>query len=556
MSAAYFEALISIAPDGVISIDESQRIALFNRGAELIFGYTADEVLGQPLILLLPESVRRGHQAHVEAFSASGVPARMLSERRVIHGRRKNGELFPAEASISNACIEGRSYYTAVVRDISERVQLDAKRQALFDQEHEARTQAERASARASLLARASTLLDASLDQEDTLDALSRVCVPELASLCVIDLADDGRVRRRVFVGPDAPSPDVARGLARYPKDSPRGFVTRPALIDGRSVLVRHVAEADLSDLAQDEEHLKLWRRVAPTSYMCAPLRAGDRIAGAIALVAGKGRRPYDAADLALLDEIASRASLAMENARLYDEARHATALRDDVLAIVSHDLRNPLATISMALGRLEAESDPTDTRHAELLGIARESAEWMQRMIQDLLDVASIDAGRLSVEPASADMVVVLVQAGTLFEQLLADQGIRFALDLPEFLPQVSVDQERILQLVGNLLSNAAKYTPAGGRITLSARDAGREIVVSVRDTGSGIPHNDVPHLFDRYWHARRTAKTRGTGLGLSIVKGIVDAHRGRLWVDTIEGTGSVFSFALPVPRESPRSA
>jgi signal transduction histidine kinase len=326
--------------------------------------------------------------------------------------------------------------------------------------------------------------------------------------------------------------------------------------MEGRSVLVRHVAEADLLDLAQDEKHLELWRRVSPTCYMCAPLRAGNRIAGAIALFSGEERRRYDVADLALLDEIASRASLAMENARLYYQARHAIALRDDVLAIVSHDLRNPLATISMALARLEEEPERSAPKRAELLHIAHESADSMQSMIQDLLDVASIDAGHLSVERVNADLVILLVQAGALFEQLFADQGIDFALDVPEYLPRVAVDRERILQLLGDLLSNALKFTPAGGHVTLSARDKGNEVVVSVRDTGCGIPHDDLPHLFDRFWFSRRGAKARGTGLGLSIAKGIVEAHGGRIWADTVEGAGSVFSFTLPVSDESPRTA
>jgi signal transduction histidine kinase len=280
---------------------------------------------------------------------------------------------------------------------------------------------------------------------------------------------------------------------------------------------------------------------------MCAPLLAGGGITGAIALVAGVGRRHYDHSDLALLDEIACQASLAMENARLFAKARHATTLRDDVLAVVSHDLRNPLAAISMVIGRLEEVPELKGENPTRLLHIARDSIEWMQHMIQDLLDVASIDAGRLSIEPASTDLVILLVQAGTLFERLFADQAITFGLDLPEWLPPVRADYERILQVVGNLLSNAAKFTPPTGQVTLSAHAREHEVVVSVRDTGRGVPPSDLPHLFDRFWHARRGAKVRGTGLGLSIAKGIVDAHGGRIWIDTPRASGSVFSFALP---------
>lgn len=227
-----------------------------------------------------------------------------------------------------------------------------------------------------------------------------------------------------------------------------------------------------------------------------------------------------------------------------------------DILAVVSHDLRNPLATIAMAISRLGDGTDVPERRRTECLKLANASIEWMQRMIQDLLDAASIDAGRLSVEQRESDLVVLLVLAASMFEDRCAELGITLKTELPERLPRVNIDADRILQLVGNLMSNAVKFAPSGSRITLSVIDRGRDVVVSVRDEGPGIPAEHVPHLFDRFWHARRGARSQGTGLGLCIAKGIAEAHDGHLWVETIEGLGSTFLFSIPQPLHTPRTA
>lgn len=547
--ASHHEAIVQLAIDAIISIDEAHRIVLFNRGAEIIFGYQASEVLGQSLTMLLPEHAREVHESHVRRFATSGVGARLMSERDPVEGRRKNGELFPAEVAISHVRSGGRSIFTAMLRDISERRQAEAERRDLLAREREARTKAERISARAALLVRAGEALDRSLDYETTLASLSGFCVPALGVLCVIDLfADDGSVRRVAVSHDSDGSTRVADLLSKYPIDLTRGFLTRPALLEGRPTLQRHVTDEDLRRISQDEEHLQLWRSLAPTSYLCVPLAVSGRVFGALGLVAGPGRRRYDKEDLSLISQLAARAALAIDNARLYAQARRASALRDEALAMVTHDLRNPLATIQMATTRLEEEHDAAPDRRAQLLQITRQSLDWMHRMIQDLLDVASIDAGRLSVERVRTNVADALKSAGLQFESAFAQRGIRFLADVPDTLPLVEADEDRIRQLLANLLSNAAKFASQNGRVTLVARSQEGELTVSVSDDGPGIPPHQVPNVFTRFWHARRGAATRGTGLGLSIAKGIAEAHGGRIWVESREGEGSTFFFAIPV--------
>ncbi|HVX39214.1 MAG TPA: ATP-binding protein [Gemmatimonadaceae bacterium] len=244
--------------------------------------------------------------------------------------------------------------------------------------------------------------------------------------------------------------------------------------------------------------------------------------------------------------EAAERAS--ERNAELYARARHATELRDEILGIVSHDLRNPVAAISTALERLEEDGGLSPEARRRLFRIMRDSIEWMKRMIQDLLDAASIDAGRLSIEPGPEDLAFVLRTAYALHEPSFADADVALALDVPEQLPRVEVDGERMLQAIGNLLSNAVKFTPRGGHVVLGASTRESEIVVTVQDDGPGIPAEDLPHVFDRFWHTRRSSRTRGTGLGLGIAKAIVEAHGGRIEVESTLGRGSCFSFSVPV--------
>jgi signal transduction histidine kinase len=169
---------------------------------------------------------------------------------------------------------------------------------------------------------------------------------------------------------------------------------------------------------------------------------------------------------------------------------------------------------------------------------------------MQDLLDVASIEAGRLSIE-AEPQSVNDLIESGLeLVREQAAERNVALKGPGVGRLPLVEVDGHRVQQVLGNLIGNALKFTPPDGCISVFASYDDREVTIHVNDTGPGIPAADLPHVFDRFWHARRGAATRGTGLGLAIVQGIVRAHGGRVWADSVVGVGSTFSFTLPVYR------
>jgi signal transduction histidine kinase len=262
----------------------------------------------------------------------------------------------------------------------------------------------------------------------------------------------------------------------------------------------------------------------------------------------GKKVGKFTESDEAILTQLAQLCSVALENARLYKAAQDATRARDDLVAIVSHDLRNPIHTINMAAAFLLEVAPPVDRRitSRRQLEVIQRQANRANRLISDLLDVAKIQAGGLTVEPVPVDVLSLVQEALESANPLATSNQLKLCREVEDDGARVLSDRDRVLQVFANLLGNAIKFTPKGGEITIRAESAGSEIRFGVCDTGPGIPPEHLPHVFDRYWQAKSTAKL-GTGLGLSIAKGIVEAHGGRIWVESEPGKGASFIFTLP---------
>ncbi|HET7553248.1 MAG TPA: ATP-binding protein [Gemmatimonadaceae bacterium] len=545
-----FPGIIAIAAEAVICVDQEQRIVLFNQSAERIFGYASSEVMGEPLGILLPDQTRSLHSKHVEQFGRSPEGARRMGERGEIKGRRKSGELFPAEASISKLDVAGHRIYTAVLRDISERRRAEAELARLIDRERVARDAAETAERRSAFLADAAALLDASLDYETTLQNLADLVVPKLADVCFIDVIDHEGASRLASAATSLELSHTAHALHQFPRHSDEPYLTRESIVFGRSVLVRQATESALAKVTQHPDHLRLLLALGARSYMTTPLRARGRTLGAMAFIAAGESRAYTQNDLAFAEQLASRAAMAVDNARLYGEAQRATRLRDELLGIVSHDLRNPLSAISMCASALEEEMPAAGESLRYMVSTIAESAGWMNRLIQDLLDMASVEAGRLSIERSAVDVDDILTPVEKMFSPAAKNAGVRLAIGSEHSLPTVMADSERIIQVIANLLANALKFTPSGGEVAVHAEacpDDPKLVRFVVRDSGCGIPPEQLPHVFDRFWQARRGASQRGTGLGLAISKGIVEAHGGTMDAESEVGRGSTFRFTLP---------
>jgi signal transduction histidine kinase len=262
----------------------------------------------------------------------------------------------------------------------------------------------------------------------------------------------------------------------------------------------------------------------------------------------GKKDGKFSESDQAVLTQLAQMCSVALENARLYKAAQDATRTRDDLVAIVSHDLRNPIHTINMATGFL-LETTPADDRRMTTrrqLEIIQRAANRANRLIRDLLDVARIQAGGLAVEPVPVEVRSLVQEAVDAVSPLASANELTVTSDVGDDVSGVASDRDRVLQVFANLTGNAIKFTPKGGCITIRAHTAGPEVTFAVSDTGPGIPPEHLAHVFDRYWQAKSTAKL-GAGLGLSIAKGIVEAHGGQIWVESELGKGASFMFTLP---------
>jgi len=523
---AVLAGIVTISADAIICVDAAQQIIFFNEGAESIFGYAVDEMIGQPLEVLIPERYRPTHAAHVRQFGESDVRARRMGERRQILGRRKNGEEFPAEAAISHLGVESAKIYSVVLRDVTER------RRA-----HETQT----------FLAEAGETLASSLGHDDTLRNVARLAVPRLADACVVHAFHNGEFQGVAAAHVEtARAADVERQRSEHPIDvagthpvaevirTLRPIVWSPA--DGSAVY----DESPISELGDmfDEP---------PSAGIIMPLRARDQLLGVIGLYREKGS--YDKNDLFLAEELARRAALAMDNARLYDLVHTGIRARDDMIGIVSHDLRNPVNAVKMLTGVMldRQGQEPLSTEMGNYASVIRQAAEQMDELIQNLLDVTRVEAGRLAVNVQSENTEEMLSDTLRTLAPVAADRKITLRLSAPDDLPEVLADRERFGQAISNLVGNAVKFSQPGSEITVRVVVLDRELLFSVNDKGQGMTAEQLSHAFDRFWQSSRTDR-QGAGLGLAITKGIVEAHRGRIWAESSAGVGSTFYFTLPV--------
>jgi PAS domain S-box-containing protein len=528
-SDGMYEQILQIAADAIVTVDEDQRIVHFNRGAEQIFGYENEEVLGRPLGDLLPTRFRVSHVGHVASFGQSAETARLMGHRREVFGLRKDGSEFPAEASILKLdAADGRRLYTAVVRDVTDRKRMDQQQR---------------------FLAEGSATLARTLEYTDTLESVARLPVPALADACILDVLDEaGKLRRITHAQEELAALGALRERFTPALDSPAAQID--ALQSGRTQVVAEVTAEWLSAHCDDPVEAELLQQLGVRSLLIVPLVARGQTIGVMTLLALDAARRFDTSDVVVAENFAGRAALAIVNARLYRDAQRATRARDEVLGVVSHDLRNPLSAISMC-SRVLIDNPPADAvARRELAKTIHDSTTWMSRMIQDLLDVSAIEAGVLSIVCGNERLARILFRAADLFTRAAAEKGVALTVDVTAADISVHADAERLVQAVANLVGNALKFTPSGGCVVVTGRARDADVEIAVEDTGRGIPEEDLPHIFDRYWHTR--GADAGAGLGLAIAKGIVEAHGGRILVASTAGVGSRFSLLLPRARSN----
>jgi PAS domain S-box-containing protein len=520
LSEAKFSGIVSSSQDAIISIDASQKIILFNQGAEKMFGRTSADMIGKPLDVLLPEPVRATHPRHIESFLASPETARGMGGSRTVSGMRSNGENFPIDAAISRISVGGTTFMTAMLRDVTEQARLGKTRQLFSD---------------------LGAALAATLEFDELCTAAAQLAVRDLADVCIIDLMDNGKARRAKVVCHERQAL-VAPALMPMGSSGDNADLTNAIRMCTEPVLIEQLTPTVLEELAFRREPVQVIQATAVNSVITAPLSAHGTVFGRLSLLSSSHSRRLQRQDLHVIGAFAERVALSLESARLYEAARRATRARDEMLGIVAHDLRNPLQLISIH-ARILARTGTEAIR--ETAGQISATVQRMSRLIQDLLDVTSLDAGKSALNRQPMDVSELISDSMEAHAPIASSASVLIRSDVPENLPTVLVDRDRILQVFQNLIGNAMKFTSAAGCITLHAERGTGEIVFSVSDTGSGIQPGDLPHVFNRFWQAE---KGRGAGLGLAIVKGIVEAHGGHVWARSVPGQGSTFYFTVPL--------
>jgi PAS domain S-box-containing protein len=521
--------------DAVITTDAGGRVTFLNAVAEALTGWGQEQARGQPLEAVFPI-------VHEQTRRPVDNPAARVIREGVIIGLGNHTVLIARDGierpiDDSAAPIRGTSGETVgvvlVFRDITERKRA----------EHASR-----------FLAEASKSLAALVDYGSTMQKVARLAVPVFADWCAVDMLEpDGSVRRVAVAHVDPSKVELAHELnRRFPPDPDAPQGVRHILRTGQAELVSEITDALLVERVQNEELLHILRELGLKSYMGVPLQARGKTVGAITFVAAESGRRFDATDLAVAEELAHRAAIAMENARLYSDVRDADRRKDEFLAMLAHELRNPLAPIRNALHILKRPG--TDEA---VLGRVREMMErqvqHMTRMVDDLLDVSRITRGKIELRKEVVDLAAVVGRTVEMARPLIEDRRQELTVDLPPEPVCLEADPTRLEQVLANLLNNAAKYTDHRGHIWLSARQEGGELVLRVKDTGVGISSDLLGRIFEPFVQADRVLhhSQGGLGIGLTLVRSLVEMHGGSVTAYSDgPGHGSEFIVRLPALR------
>jgi signal transduction histidine kinase/PAS domain-containing protein len=408
-------------------------------------------------------------------------------------------------------------------------------------------------------LARASETLSASLDYETTLKELAHVIVPEFADWCAVDIVeDDGKVRQLAVAHSD---PDKVRWAyelnKRYPPDPTAPTGVHNVLRTGAPELYPEISDEMLEAGARDEDHLRISRELGLKSAIVVPLIAHGRTLGAITLVTAESGRRYGEADLEFAMELARRAALAVDNARLHraesDARRAAEAAnlaKTQFLAVMSHELRTPLNAIAgyAELMRMGIRGPVTPEQQADLDRIKRSQRNLLS-LINDVLNYAKLEAGHIDFDARDVGVHEFLADIEALITPQLQGKGLSYEYDVCDSGLAVKADAEKMRQILLNLLSNAIKFTPAGGKVFIECEADDAKVRIKVRDTGVGIPADKLSAIFEPFIQLDRklTSAHEGTGLGLAISRDLARAMSGELTAESSPGEGSAFTLELP---------
>jgi signal transduction histidine kinase len=540
--------LIERAPSAILLTEGAAHVVRYaNPASARLSCQGIDSLLGRPLAEALPPQCGKDASALLDDVYRTGEP-RSVEDLGYIDAER--GALL--WSLVAWPVLEGGEHLAwllVMVSDGTPRAQAHRRDRELAEETRrvnerlvvagvrmqELAEEAEAARRRLALLAEVGRLLGEALATSSMLPAIAELLVSELCDHCAIDVAR----------APDAAFQSVAAPPAERSRTARAAEYMRKRTLElDRALVFPSTPDAD----SGEPEVAEILRASGFSFVISVPLNRRTGTRGVLTMFA-RDRR-YDPADVTLAYEIADRIALGVDHAELYQKALDAVRARDDLLAAVSHDLRNPLNTIVLTAGLL-APKEAGKSSHVERI---RRSAAHMQHLIQDLLDSAKLGAGRFFVDRQPHAVAPVVAEVIEMLTPVSASKSLRIEAEIDDALADLVMwmDRERIVQVLANIIGNSIKFTPEGGAIIVGAERSQDEVRLSIRDTGPGIPREDLSHLFDRFWQARQTARL-GTGLGLFIAKEIVEAHGGKVWAESEVGAGSTFFVTLPLSTPAP---
>jgi PAS domain S-box-containing protein len=536
---AWARRLISSLPIIACELDAEGNTRFVNEAVTEILGYHPAELIGRPFW---------------RALGVHGEDSRMhllLNEATVEHEqpvRTRDGDLRDVVWTVSRApgsdSAARRTLLFGV--DLTERRRAEAAARRLI-REQTARAEAEDAERRAALLSEAGRLLGSTLRYEATLTSMARLTVTGLAEYCIIDVVEtDGTLRRIDVAHPDIEGRDPLRErLAADAPDAGALHVIPEVIRDGRQTVVRRIKPDDDGRIVAADIASSLVGR----GIICAPLFARGHTLGAMTLLSAADRPDFDAADIAVVEELARRAALAVDNARLYEEALRASATKSEFLAVMSHELRTPLNAIlgysDLLLLGIPEPTSPASQKQVQRIRLA---ANHLLQMIDEILTHSRMEAGEETVEPEPAEFCELLHQTAEMVEPLAETRQLEFRCETPGQDVLILIDVRKFRQILLNLLGNAIKFTNEGSILLHGSVDEQR-ITVVVADSGIGIPGEYLERIFDPFWQVEqgRARRREGTGLGLNVARRLANLMGGDLRVSSSEGRGTRFELVLP---------
>jgi PAS domain S-box-containing protein len=531
-------AIFDTSPIGLALLDAEQRFVAINEALAEINDFPREQHLGRSVPELFsqvaPEIVEIFHQLYTtgEPFISPSLAVNAPGQ-----DDRRPGyyNVYYLPTVNSNRQVDS---VLAYVVDVTERVKLERAQQFLSE---------------------ASAVLASSLDYQTTLERVAQLTVPELADWCTVHIIEeDGTIDQIAIAHIDPAKLEWAHRLQeKYPLDPNAARGAALTLRTGQPDFVPEIPDELLVQAARDPEHLEILRQVGFSSVMTVPLRTQARIIGVISFISAESERRYTAVDLQLAEELVHRASLAIDNAQLYQAAQRdrvkaeaANRIKDEFLAVLSHELRSPLNPILGWTKMLRSKRlDSTKTDQA--LDTIERNAKLQAQLIEDLLDVSRILQGKMTLNIAPVNLATTIEAALETVYLAAEAKQIRIQTTLNSISGAVVGDTNRLQQVIWNLLSNAVKFTPSGGRIEVRLEQAGTHAQIQVKDTGKGIHPEFLPHVFD-YFRQEDGSTTRqfgGLGLGLAIVRQLVELHGGSVWAESLgPNLGATFVVRLPL--------